>query len=758
MSESKTKVMVTTQAYPIARTAREYSRAEDIEVSPEWSRYTTKAEGGICKRPTKERPLRPNTFKLQWVDGRLHIRLCHGENRPGPVLPVTTVPEAYDVVMVFQEYLETSYKREPKGRRPSAGHWQPEPGMGSLGEMVLELSGYSNPVAERGAQSTTLPGRRKLKMRLEPQDVATVWNEVNHVIPEERRRSAEWVDELRWTAQRVDDAVQGGHYAVAEAYMIRLIAIAQHLSGDQITRDLRRRGDLSELGIGYIKVLNWGDLFRPTQLSGYPDADLGDSVPGTAGSPKGARKRYQDRPVVPLEYYLQWIERDLYGRDRFDSGWLADVTSNAHTYTLPTLHGGLGYSAAVSLGYNSLRYRQAGYPGRVEIEMRLLLYHPSEKEKLLSMLRPPGAKWQERQFEVHNEYQATDPGSDVHIIVQTREVSEAEKYDLQWVRADVIVLLPPETMIRIPKREKMWPYGSGEYFFVAAKPHGRVVQVKAKPSTLGGHDDLVRVYHGTTRRRGREIERSGRLRSAGEPHVYVTTDPGGGTYSEGGTGYGDGTVVELMVPSAALILDDEFPSGRKDYRIAVGRPGGSYPVTVVGVRYPDERLGDTTVQIGDAKVGARTVEVSDKVEYLKKLVKEGGVSPVVRAQAQEVVSGVRDRDDYGEMKAIWRWVKEHIRFTGDPVGREMVTTPATLLRTRQEDCDGIAALTGAMMSSVGIRVSLCFWAPDRMSPFKHVLAAGWCRRKRRWIPVDPSQKDRAFGYVRPGHLDCRPVD
>jgi hypothetical protein len=61
-----------------------------------------------------------------------------------------------------------------------------------------------------------------------------------------------------------------------------------------------------------------------------------------------------------------------------------------------------------------------------------------------------------------------------------------------------------------------------------------------------------------------EIQRTGILKSAGEPDVYFTT-------AKDGTGYGDGTVVGVEIDPKQLILDDEFPDGRRDFRVNVGK-------------------------------------------------------------------------------------------------------------------------------------------------------------------------------------------
>jgi hypothetical protein len=76
-------------------------------------------------------------------------------------------------------------------------------------------------------------------------------------------------------------------------------------------------------------------------------------------------------------------------------------------------------------------------------------------------------------------------------------------------------------------------------------------------------DGTVTLYHGTTKDKAARIREENALRSAAEPDVYLTTDPAG-------AGYGDGAVVAVRVKPDALMLDDEFPGGRRDFRVNVG--------------------------------------------------------------------------------------------------------------------------------------------------------------------------------------------
>lgn len=102
-------------------------------------------------------------------------------------------------------------------------------------------------------------------------------------------------------------------------------------------------------------------------------------------------------------------------------------------------------------------------------------------------------------------------------------------------------------------------------------------------------DGTVTVYHHTSASAAESIRRTGTLRSAGEPDVYVTTR------AETDTGYGD-TAVAIQVDPTRLQLDDEFPNGRRDFRLTVGRPGGSLRVQVA---QPNDQTASESTDAND---------------------------------------------------------------------------------------------------------------------------------------------------------------
>lgn len=110
-------------------------------------------------------------------------------------------------------------------------------------------------------------------------------------------------------------------------------------------------------------------------------------------------------------------------------------------------------------------------------------------------------------------------------------------------------------------------------FYQSAPAADQAAQIDEATGLPLNSDGTVTVYHHTNAASAAAIQKTGRLKSAAEPAVYVTTR------KETDTGYG-GVAVEIRVNPDLLQADDEFPDGRKDYRIEVGRPGGSIAVKI----------------------------------------------------------------------------------------------------------------------------------------------------------------------------------
>jgi transglutaminase-like putative cysteine protease len=116
------------------------------------------------------------------------------------------------------------------------------------------------------------------------------------------------------------------------------------------------------------------------------------------------------------------------------------------------------------------------------------------------------------------------------------------------------------------------------------------------------------------------------------------------------------------------------------------------------------------------------------MDSMSRNVRKSLVDPAVVETARAVIAKVTPRDCVGQARAIRAWVDARFRFVRDPLGVELLESPAFHLSRIQRDgfvqgdCDDAATLTAALGLSVGIParfVAVAFFTPD--APFAHVF-------------------------------------
>jgi len=120
-------------------------------------------------------------------------------------------------------------------------------------------------------------------------------------------------------------------------------------------------------------------------------------------------------------------------------------------------------------------------------------------------------------------------------------------------------------------------------------------------------------------------------------------------------------------------------------------------------------------------------------------------NPEVRETAARILQSIPAYDDLAEARAVYEWVLENIRYTRDPVNREMVSDAAWTLRHRIGDCDDInAVLLPALLMTIGFPVRIVTIANDSMDPdsFAHVYAEVQVHGE--WIPLDAAREGARF--------------
>jgi hypothetical protein len=134
------------------------------------------------------------------------------------------------------------------------------------------------------------------------------------------------------------------------------------------------------------------------------------------------------------------------------------------------------------------------------------------------------------------------------------------------------------------------------------------------------------------------------------------------------------------------------------------------------------------------------------IALIRQLVDRGMKDPAVNRTALSILQNVPPHDEEAEVRAIYDWVRGHIRFTKDLYGKETLRPAAAILEVGAGDCDDInGILLPALLGTVGYRARLVTVASQAEAPdqFSHVYAEVCVGGQ--WIPLDAARPYAAFG-------------
>jgi transglutaminase-like putative cysteine protease len=138
------------------------------------------------------------------------------------------------------------------------------------------------------------------------------------------------------------------------------------------------------------------------------------------------------------------------------------------------------------------------------------------------------------------------------------------------------------------------------------------------------------------------------------------------------------------------------------------------------------------------------------VGYIVELIKQGAKDFCVRQEAIDILieSRVRPKDYPGEIRTLFEWVKNNVRYTRDIYRVELLHSARRMLELRAGDCDDMTILLSAMLKAVGhpVRLVLVGFNPERKKLFSHIYLEAFCRGA--WIALDPTM-NRPMGWAPP---------
>lgn len=119
----------------------------------------------------------------------------------------------------------------------------------------------------------------------------------------------------------------------------------------------------------------------------------------------------------------------------------------------------------------------------------------------------------------------------------------------------------------------------------------------------------------------------------------------------------------------------------------------------------------------------------------------------VRRLALELVQDAAPNDDVEEVRRLWEYVRDGVRYVRDVHNVDTLQSPRMTLDTLQGDCDDKSLLLASLLESIGYATRFVVSATSPRGSYNHVYVEAFVPRLGRWIPLESSIAGFPFGQA-----------
>jgi hypothetical protein len=152
------------------------------------------------------------------------------------------------------------------------------------------------------------------------------------------------------------------------------------------------------------------------------------------------------------------------------------------------------------------------------------------------------------------------------------------------------------------------------------------------------------------------------------------------------------------------------------------------------------------------------MSIEQRVASIQDLVWKSVQLPQMRELALKITKNCPERDKACEARAIYAYVKRHVRYTGDVAAvKQGANGPLEAIDLYQRgdrtlqfgggDCDDHTILNSSLLSLNGIPARLMVTADTRLGEWQHIYSKGLIDGK--WVALDTTLPGNRFGYEVP---------
>lgn len=137
---------------------------------------------------------------------------------------------------------------------------------------------------------------------------------------------------------------------------------------------------------------------------------------------------------------------------------------------------------------------------------------------------------------------------------------------------------------------------------------------------------------------------------------------------------------------------------------------------------------------------------------MRELILKTDTNRIVKTKAKEIIANISPTDELGQIRAIFNWVRNNVKYVRDYQGIEELTSPDIIINdinnkrnTYSSDCDDMAMLLCALLRSVGFRTRIEVIALKNDKAYDHARCAVFSQTLNRWLPLEATSPTKDIG-------------
>ena len=158
--------------------------------------------------------------------------------------------------------------------------------------------------------------------------------------------------------------------------------------------------------------------------------------------------------------------------------------------------------------------------------------------------------------------------------------------------------------------------------------------------------------------------------------------------------------------------------------------------------------------------------IDDRIRYIKLMTKKGLDDPGIRKIAGSIITKVcgsgkngetvwctPEKDHQAEIEAIFKAVKNRVRYARDILKKDTYQHPMRTWELRMGDCDDLSSLLAALLGSVGYESKFRVIKTKKAPDWDHIFLLVKLPKTSQWMSLDASVNRPAGWHAPRDHID-----